>query len=382
VWSVDRSYRLIAFNSLMAELHERHFGVPLAIGATFEERVPSEARDVWRLLYDRALSGERFSVEQYLEMPEGVRCYSTSFHPIVADGAVTGFTAVSADVNERKEAEEAERRHQAELTHVLRLATMGEMAAGLAHEINQPLAAIVSYARGCARRLRAGVTDAEGIAGAVDRIAGEALRAGDIIRRLRRLVRKEAPRQEPVDLNSVVEDVVELFRPESRELAIAVDVRLEKDLPAVCADPIQLEQIVLNLVRNGIESMAENRAPRRLAVATSVSAAAVELVVEDTGPGLPQAQSERVFDAFFTTKSQGLGMGLSISRTIAESHRGKLIAEPCATGARFRLTLPIASPPEAAASPPAVDAASAGALGSSQVRASTEEESPALSSAS
>jgi PAS domain S-box-containing protein len=352
VWAVDRSYRLIAFNSLMAELHERYFGVPLAIGATFEERVPTEARDVWRLLYDRALGGERFSVEQYLEMPEGARCYSTSFHPIVADGEVTGFTAVSADVTERKRAEEAERRHQAELTHVLRLATMGEMAAGLAHEINQPLAAIVNYARGCAIRLQAGGVDGNEIAEAVDRIGDEALRAGDIIRRLRRLVRKEAPRQESFDLSSVVEDVIELFAPESRELAIAVDVRLAAGLPEIFADPIQIKQVVLNLVRNGIEAMAESDAPRRLTVATERSASGVELVVEDSGPGLNSTQSERVFDAFFTTKSHGLGMGLSISRTIAQSHRGKLIAEPCATGARFRLTLPAAAPPEAAESPP------------------------------
>ena len=352
VWSVDRSYRLIAFNSLMVQLHERLFGVPLVADATFEGRVPSDAREVWRLLYDRALTGERFSVEQYLPMPEGMRCFSTSFHPIIDDGQVTGFTAMSVDVTERKQAEEADRRHQAELTHVLRLATMGEMAAGLAHEINQPLAAIVNYARGCARRLRAAGVEGDEILGAVDRIGDEALRAGDIIRRLRRLVRKEAPRQESFDLNAVVGDVIELFGPECRELAIAVDVRLAEDLPEIFADPIQIEQVVLNLVRNGIEAMADIDASRRLTLATAKADSAVELVVEDTGPGLNALQSERVFDAFFTTKDHGLGMGLSISRTIAESHRGKLIAEPCANGARFRLTLPASARSADGVAPP------------------------------
>jgi PAS domain S-box-containing protein len=342
IWSVDRSYRVIAFNSLMENRYANLFGQPLSIGAKIDERVPPQWQRTWQELYDRAFAGERFTIEQETEMDGGRRFFATSFNPIVSDGAVTGATVFSADVTERKRAEEGERRHQAELAHVLRLGTVGEMAAGLAHEVNQPLAAMVNFARGCARRIQGGMNDRAEVTRVLNLIAGEALRAGEIIRRVRRLVRKESTRRDRVGLQAVLEDVLELLQPDVRQLGITVELRLEESAPAVVGDPIQIEQVVLNLVRNAIEAMAESASPRRLVVAIASSAGNVELTVEDTGPGLSGALADRAFDAFFTTKVSGLGMGLSISRTIAEAHDGKLVAAACASGACLRLILPAA----------------------------------------
>jgi PAS domain S-box-containing protein len=357
IWSVDRSYHLIAFNSLAATRYARLFGRPLAIGKRVDQRLSPEWEETWKRLYDRAFAGERFTVEHEVAMPEGPRCFAAWFNPIVSDGEVTGATVFSADVTERKQAEESERRHQAELTHVLRLATMGEMAAGLAHEINQPLAAMVNFARGCSLRLREAKPNLPEVLRVLDLIASEALRAGEVIRHLRRLVRREAPRREIVDINGVVEDVVLLLQPEARQHGVVVDVRPDESAPSVLGDPIQIEQILINLIRNGIEAMAESVTPRRLIVEISRTASQVEVTVEDTGPGLAGVEADRAFDAFFTTKPNGLGMGLSISRTIARAHDGRLTAEPCATGARFRLSLPSAPARSPDAPLPETDAA-------------------------
>lgn len=349
IWSVDREYRLIAFNSVMSERFARMYGFELRPGLAFDERVPLAWREAWKALYDRALAGERFSVEEDVQVPEGPRSFLTYFNPIVTDGTITGLTVFSTDITERKNAEAAARRHQAELTHVLRLGTMGEMAAGLAHEINQPLGAIASYAQGSTRRLRGPSPDIPGVLGAIEQITAEALRAGEIIRRLRTLVRREAPRQDWIDLNEIVRNVLQLLRPDAILHRIALRAELDRALPRVVGDGIQVEQVVVNLVRNGIEALSTCPEPRELSVSTAVDGDSVHAIVSDTGAGLDPELRERIFDPFFSTKSDGLGMGLSISRTIVESHGGRLWTVPSPRGATFQFTLPINPEPAAKA---------------------------------
>jgi len=259
-----------------------------------------------------------------------------------ATGAVRRMVGSLTDITNRKRAEQDARQREAELAHVLRVTTMGEMASGLAHEINQPLSAIVNFARGCVRRLRAGHGVSPELLEALEQIASESLRAAEIIRRLRQFVRKEPPRREPVQLNELAVDVERLVEREAGELGIAVALDLDRHARLVQADAIQIEQVILNLVRNGFEAMHATPLVRReLVIRTACRRdGAVELAVTDRGEGLPQDGAAHIFEPFFTTKLNGLGMGLSISRSIIEAHGGHLWAESSPEGGTvFRFTL-------------------------------------------
>jgi PAS domain S-box-containing protein len=336
IWSVDRTYRLMAFNSVVSRRFHQMSGRPFDPG-----QVPQTPSPRWRALYDRALAGEHFRVEQEAELDGEARLFLTSFAPIVSGGAVTGVTVFSADITERKRAEDAARQRQAELTHVLRLGTMGEMAAGLAHEINQPLGAIANFAQGCSRRLRAGNGDPADLLHVIDQIAVEAIRAAEIIRRLRSLIRKEEPRREWIDLYEIAADALRLLSAETRQSGVTSSVEGAPGQRAY-ADPIQIEQVLLNLLRNGVEAMEGRINGRReLSVRFVTAGDTVEVAVSDTGRGLPTAAAH-VFDPFFSTKPGGLGMGLSISRSIIEAHGGLLWATANPEGGTtFRFTLPI-----------------------------------------
>lgn len=247
------------------------------------------------------------------------------------------------DITERKLAEDEARARETELAHVLRLATMGEMAAGLAHEINQPLSAIVSYARGCPRRLRSGTVDGAALAEPIEEIERQAMRADEIVQRLLLFVRKEKPARETVRINDLVREVVQLVGGEARARRIPLDVDLASGLPPVEVDKIQIEQVLLNLVRNGLEVMQGDGAPPgRLLIRTAPGDGGdVEISVKDEGEGLPPSAAERVFEPFFTTKRSGLGMGLAISRSIVRGHGGRIVAMPNAgRGTTVRFTLP------------------------------------------
>jgi PAS domain S-box-containing protein len=343
IWSIDRHYRISAFNSVARRRFAAMFGERLLAGHVADERMPARYQAQWRARYDRGLAGERFSVEHSYDFADGTRHFLTFFNPIVTDGVVSGLAIFSADVTERKRAEEAARQHQAEMTHVLRLSTMGEMASGLAHEINQPLAAIVNYAQGCSRRLRANARDVSAVLPVIDDIAAEALRAGEIIRRLRSMVRKETPRQDWIDLAEVAAESLRLVQPDTVQLGIAVHVAAAPDLPPVLGDRIQIEQVVLNLLRNAIDAMTDGTERRELHIGIArVRGDAVELAVRDSGHGMPAPIAERVFDPFFSTKRGGLGMGLSISRSIVEAHRGRLtVTRNDDAGVTFRVWLPV-----------------------------------------
>jgi two-component system, LuxR family, sensor kinase FixL len=263
---------------------------------------------------------------------------------LAPDSVVTGMVVNSRDVSERKRALEQAQQHQAELAHVLRVSTIGEMAAGLAHEISQPLSAIVSYAKGSARHMRAGTGQRGELLDTMEQIAAQAVRADQIVRRLREFVRKQEPRREQVNLNDLVRDVVGLIEADAREQGTRLWLMLPADLPPVQVDVIQIEQVILNLVRNGLEAMdGAGRMRGVLSIHTAMLAAdAVEVTVSDTGEGLGTEIAEKVFEPFFTTKPHGLGMGLSISRSIVEAHGGRLWAMANAErGTTFHFTVPL-----------------------------------------
>lgn len=255
------------------------------------------------------------------------------------------FVATSVDITARKQAEQDARQREAELAHVLRVTTLGEMASGLAHEINQPLSAIVSFAKGCVNRLQGGDGGSPELLDTLDQIAAQSLRAGEIIRRLRRFVSKAPPRREAADINGMVRDVAQLVEAEARQDGIVLQLDLAEPLPPVEVDGIQIEQVLVNLVRNGLEAMQqEGESRRQLTIRTGLTDDGVEVAVSDTGRGLPAANGHSVFDPFFTTKPNGLGMGLSISRTIIAAHGGELCAIPAmGRGAIFRFCLPTSS---------------------------------------
>ena len=261
---------------------------------------------------------------------------------------------LSKAIGKRKQAEiklrlreEQLQRHQAELAHVARLSTMGEMAAGLAHELNQPLQAVVNYARGSVRRLLRRNEKDEELLSALRQISEEANRAAEIIRRVRGFVHKRNPQAVKVSVNGLIEEVVLLSKAEIQQRHAAVVFDLASDLPAVVGDLIQIEQVMLNLVRNGLEAMdevPELTGDRRLWIKTERHGDGhVQVSVQDRGKGIAKNDLEKIFEPFFTTKPEGMGMGLAISRSIIQAHGGQLWAAANQDlGCTFHFTLPTA----------------------------------------
>jgi len=224
--------------------------------------------------------------------------------------------------------------------------TLGELTASIAHEVNQPLAAIVTNSNACLRWLGGATPNLAEARQAVERIIKDGYRASEVISRVRSLVKKAPPRNDLVDLNKVIVEVLALAQNEARRNRVFMKRELASDLPPVIGDRVQLQQVILNLIMNGLEAMAKvNEGARELTVSSSKDESDNLIVaVRDSGVGLDQADLERVFDAFFTTKPDGMGMGLAICRTIIESHGGRLWATANSpSGAVFQFTLPAAS---------------------------------------
>jgi len=265
--------------------------------------------------------------------------------PVVwGDGTIREWVGTCTDITDLKRAREQLHAHQAELAHVLRVNTMGEMAAELAHEINQPISAIANFAQGCRRRIAAGSTTPDELLPVIEEIATQALRAGEIIRRLRPLVQKQATPYEDTDLNAVVSNARHVLAPQARQLGIPILVDLAPDLPRIQADRIQIEQVIMNLMLNGIEAMQSTHGvqPELLVRTVYPGNGTLEVSIRDRGVGLSPVVSKRMFEPFYTTKSSGLGMGLSISRSILERHGGRLWAtNNDDRGATFHMALPL-----------------------------------------
>jgi PAS domain S-box-containing protein len=339
IWSVDREGAITVINGAARARFAERFGIGYSPAAAAQ--IPPPLREEFLGLYRRALAGEHVQLERTDVGPDGPQWSLLSMHPIVERGEVIGVTAFSKNITGLKRAEQAARQHQADLAHVLRLSTMGEMASGLAHEINQPLGAIANYAQGCVRRLRAGAVDAGDLLPIIEEIGGEALRAGEIIRRLRDLVRKDTNRHLPADVNHLVRESARLIEPEARSRGVTLRLDLAPTLPAVSCNDIQIEQVLLNLLLNGVDAVeAGDNGHRTLAVHTALAGDTVQVAVSDSGVGLPEPPAD-VFAPFYSTKASGLGMGLSISRSIIEAHGGRLwgVRNP-ERGSTFRFTLP------------------------------------------
>jgi PAS domain S-box-containing protein len=317
-------------------------------------RIHPDDRAKWQRTLDRAIREKsEYQVEFRILLPDGTVKYVHAVgHPVFnAAGDFVEFVGSSMDITERKRAEEALRRAQADLAHVNRVSTMGELAASLAHELKQPIAAALTNAKTCVRWLRRDKPDiAEGCEAAL-RMINDATRAAEVIDRVRSLYRRDTSDRELLDVNEIIREMIVLLRDKADRSSISIRTELDSELPLITADRVQLQQVLMNLILNGIEAM--NDAKGELTITSKRTADAQLLVsVSDSGIGLPMAEVDRIFDAFFTTKVQGTGMGLSISRRIIECHGGRLWA--CANaerGATFQFTLPTdvaASSPSAA----------------------------------
>jgi PAS domain S-box-containing protein len=298
-----------------------------------------------RISIEQTLAGELTRIPlRYHKKKDGTVFPVEIAASVLALGNRRLLCGVVRDISERKRAEEEARQRQAELAHISRLTLIGEMASSLSHDISQPLSTILFYARGCVRRMRSGTADLDALVDVMEKVAMQAEAAGRIVRRLREFVSKRAPHFSTVDVNGVVRRSLSLVQSEISEAGIAAHLQLAESLPPVRADRIQLEQVILNLVRNGAEALQGVEAgPRELIVTTSSSAGdTITVAVHDTGAGLSVEGAERVFDSFFSTKPNGMGMGLSISRSIIESHGGRLwAASNVGCGATFQFSLPV-----------------------------------------
>jgi C4-dicarboxylate-specific signal transduction histidine kinase len=243
------------------------------------------------------------------------------------------------------QASAALQRAQADLARVSRVTTMGELTASIAHEVNQPITAVVTNAGACLRWLAAEEPDLEKARAAATRIVRDGNRAADIITRIRQVFAKGGPQWRPVAVNPLIRETLDLLGSELSRHAVTVKLSLSEDLPTVMADPVQLQQVVVNLIVNGVDATKEVTGPRELtATSRLVPASHIAVSIGDTGVGLPPADRERLFEAFFTTKVEGAGMGLAISRSIIEAHHGRLWAAPNSpSGALLHFELPLAT---------------------------------------
>jgi two-component system sensor kinase FixL len=252
---------------------------------------------------------------------------------------------VSMDITARKQAELEAARQQQDLAHFARVTTLGELSCSLAHELTHPLTAILSNAQAAQRFLARDDADLDEVREILNDIVTEDQRAGEVIHRLRPLLRKGEPPKhcDDVDLNEVVRDVLKLMRNDLINQNVTVDTDLAQNLPSVTGDRVQLQQVVLNLVMNGCEVMADcNSSERQLLIASKSENGTVRVSVTDRGGGIPEGKREQVFDRFFTTKKEGMGLGLSICRTIINAHQGEIWATNNSDrGATFHFSLPI-----------------------------------------
>jgi PAS domain S-box-containing protein len=261
-------------------------------------------------------------------------------HPVFGpSGDVVEFVGTVMDVTERRRAEE----ERQALAHANRITTMGQLTASIAHEVNQPIAAVVTNAQAALRWLNMQPSDPEEVRQALDRIVRNGRRAGDVISRIRALVAKAAPRNDQLDINEVILEVIALTRSELRGSGTSLQTQLADGLPLILGDRIQLQQVMLNLIFNAVEAMSGSRdgSPELLIRTEQDGPGGVLVAVQDSGPGLTPGSGDRLFDAFYTTKPGGMGMGLSICRSIVEAHGGRMWATAnLPQGATFQFNLP------------------------------------------
>jgi len=340
---IGRDYRYQRVNAV----YERNWRMPPGklvgmhvadhVGADFFEHAVKPS-------LDRCLGGEQFTLAEWFTTDLGRRYMSVSFSPLRLDSErVEAALVIARDLTDHVLASEALREAQAALARVNRVTTLGVLAASIAHEVNQPLGAMVASAGSCKRWLAAQPPELEKAQGSLERIARDGKRAGEVIDRIRALVMRQPPRRDRIDVNQIVVDVIALTRDQMRRNDIALEKSLADGLPPMWGDKVQLQQVLLNLIVNAIEAMSEpGKHPRHLFVGTGEAEGGVCIEVRDSGPGIAPEIADKLFEPFHTSKAQGIGMGLSISRSIIEAHGGQLWTVPnLPHGAVFRFSLPI-----------------------------------------
>ncbi len=310
------------------------------------QRVHPDDRARWVEIIERAIREKsEYELEFRILLPSGtVRHLHTVGHPVLdKSGNPMRFVGSSSDITERRQAEEALRQAQSDLARISRVTTMGELTASLAHEVNQPIAAAMTDANTCLRWLKRDPPDLKEAQEAASRVVIDTTRAAEIINRTRLLFKRVNPQSELVDMNDIVREMLALMIGDLSRNSISVRIELENDLPRIMGDRVQLQQVLMNLMANSIDAMKDTDGTRELAINSQPGQnGQVMVTISDTGIGLPAQQADQIFNAFFTTKPNGTGMGLRISRSIIESHGGQLWASdhlPC--GASFHLALPI-----------------------------------------
>ena len=325
---------------------QRIFGytVAEAVGRPINMLIPPDRQDEESLIIDRIRRGKSVEHFETVRITKDARQIhvSLAISPIKnPTGQIVGASKIARDITERKRAEEALRQAQAELAHVSRVTTMGELTASLAHEVRQPIAAAMTNANTCLLWLDRETPDIDEARAATLRVVENGRRATDIISRIRLLFTKGTPQREWIDVNELIREMIVLLHSEAVRDAISVRTELAASCPLVMGDRVQLQQVLMNLIVNSLDAMKEVQGARELVITSQrVEPDEVLVSVSDTGVGLPP-QIDHIFNAFFTTKDHGTGMGLSISRSIVESHGGRLWAAnntPC--GATFHVALP------------------------------------------
>ena len=330
IWMSDHNHRSTYFNKQWLAFTGRDLNEEVGNGWT-EGMHPDDREQCLAICqdaFDRRASftmeyrHQRHDGEYRWLLDTGTPCFAT-------DGAFTGYIGSCIDITARKQAELEARQLRDELAHINRLATMGELAASLAHELNQPLTAILNNAQAAQRFLAQDDPDLEELRATVTDIADDDRRAGAVIRRLRTLLNKSSFKQSRQDISTVIHEVATLLHSDANAKNIILTLQLDEDLPSVIGDQVQLQQVLLNLVVNGFDAMQQVEGARELVLkATHDSRETITVSIADSGVGLDQEAMKHMFDAFFTTKAEGMGMGLSISRSIIEAHGGKLWATP------------------------------------------------------
>jgi C4-dicarboxylate-specific signal transduction histidine kinase len=257
------------------------------------------------------------------------------------DRSYAGYMGSCIDATEERRSEEQLRQAQEDRARVTRVVVMGELAAAIAHEVNQPLTAIVTNSQFCLRRLDGATSKPDELRAAITAIVNDSTRASGVISRIRGLLMKESPDRAALDINRIIQDVTSLMRKEFRRNRVSLRADLASDLPQVPGDPVLLQQVLINLIMNAIEAtISFTGAGREILIRSAKNRDGVLVQVQDSGPGIAPELADRVFELFFTTKAKGIGMGLSISHSIIESHGGRLGIGPSSHGALFEFTLP------------------------------------------
>jgi signal transduction histidine kinase len=300
------------------------------------------------LLGKTALEKSEYVHDHRILLPDGtVKHIHAIGHPVLDEaGELVEFIGTAIDVTERKRAEEQRerlRQLEADLAHINRVSLMGELTASIAHEVNQPLAGVVSNAGASLRWLAGDPPNLDKAREAVSRIVRDGKRAGEVIARVRALTRRAATSQEKLDLNQTIQEVLALVQDEAKRRSVSIQTEFGDDLAPIAGDRVQVQQVVLNLLMNGIEAMSsvEGRAHDLALTTRNLDPDQVQVTIEDSGTGLDPNAMDKIFDPFYTTKPSGMGMGLAICRSILEAHGGRLwAAAKDGPGTLFHFTLP------------------------------------------